>query len=86
MSSGRLRHTQEQLVLKMFATITANQPITLRALARKFSMNHRTMIENLCKQAAAYGTLSMTGTGRKGSPFVVSIPEAAAFRPTPSQA
>jgi hypothetical protein len=68
------KQSEEQLTLRMLAIIT-QRPITLRNLTRKFSMNHQATIERFCRESAALGQLVMTGTGKKGSPITVRLPE-----------
>ena len=65
------KHTPEQLVIKLFRIVSEAQSIEMRALVRKFNARQRPDVEKMIRDAVAFGSLRMEGTGRKGSPFII---------------
>lgn len=69
---GRKRFTHQDVIDKLNRLLQTLPPIDVRSLSRQFNTNHRIDVMAILHEQAATGVIKLTGTGRKGSPVIVS--------------
>src|SRR5271166_4290194 len=76
---GMFKHkytSVDALTGALHSVIRSDLPTTLRQIRRSFSSGQRDIVEAILRDFANQGLVQITGTGRKGSPVMISRPTA----------